>query len=299
MKRIVFDEGHHLFDAADSAFSSHLTAMETAELRRWLRGPENDRRRGRGLAERVGDLVSDADGGEAVLDEILRAARALPSSGFMRRIQEGRPDGPAETFFSLVRQQVLARDGTETGHTLEADCLPLIEGLAEASGKLAAALIDLKRPMQRLATILANKLDDEAAELASAERGRIEALSRSLRRRGELMVGGWVTMLNRLISERDPLMIEWFDVEQSGSREMDVGLHSHWVDPTEPLALAVLRPADGVIVTSATLKDRPPELPDDWQNAEMRTGAVHLPYPVKRESFARPSTIRPWRGSSW
>ncbi|MFO1034018.1 MAG: ATP-dependent DNA helicase [Hyphomicrobiales bacterium] len=288
LKRIVFDEGHHLFDAADSAFSSHLTAMEAAELRRWLRGPENDRRRGRGLAERVGDLVSADDGGEAMVDEVLRAAHALPSSGFMRRIQEGRGDGPAEDFFALVRQQVLARDSTETGHTLEADCLPLIDGLGEASGALASALITLKRPMERLAKLLASKLDDEAAELSSAERGRIEALSRSLRRRGELMLGGWITMLNRLLSEANPLMVEWFDVEQAYGREMDVGLHSHWIDPTEPLALAVLRPADGVLITSATLKDRPPDLPDDWQNAEMRTGAVHLPYPVKRESFASP-----------
>ena len=288
LKRIVFDEGHHLFDAADSAFSAHLTAMETAELRRWLRGPENDRRRGRGLAERVGDLVSGEDGGEAILDEVLRAAHALPSSGFMRRIQDGRGDGPAEKFFALLRQQVLARDGAETGHTLEADCLPLIEGLAEATGELAAALIGLKRPMERLAKLLASKLDDEAAELNSAERGRIEALSRSLRRRGELMVGGWITMLHRLIGEKSVHMIEWFDVEQAGSREMDVGFHSHWIDPTEPLALAVLRPADGIIVTSATLKDRPPDLPDDWQNAEMRTGAVHLPYPVRRESFISP-----------
>ena len=288
LKRIVFDEGHHLFDAADSAFSAHLTAMEAAELRRWLRGPENDRRRGRGLAERVGDLVSEEDGGEAMLDAVLRAAHALPSSGFMRRIQEGRGEGPAESFFALLRQQVLARDGTETGHTLESDCLPLIEGLAEATGELAAALIDLKRPMERLAKLLAAKLDDEAAELNSAERGRIEALSRSLRRRGELMLGGWITMLHRLIGEKSVHMIEWFDVEQAGNREMDVGFHSHWIDPTEPLALAVLRPADGIIVTSATLKDRPPDVPDDWQNAEMRTGAVHLPYPVRRESFASP-----------
>jgi ATP-dependent DNA helicase DinG len=142
--------------------------------------------------------------------------------------------------------------------------------------------------MERLAKLLASKLDDEAAELNSAERGRIEALSRSLRRRGELMLGGWVTLLNRLLSKPDVLMVEWFDVEQAFNREMDVGFHSHWIDPTEPLALAVLRPADGVLITSATLKDRPPELPDDWQNAEMRTGAVHLPYPVKRESFASP-----------
>ena len=38
----------------------------------------------------------------------------------------------------------------ETGHTLETDCLPLIDGLAQASGN-CGALIDLKRPMQRLA----------------------------------------------------------------------------------------------------------------------------------------------------
>ncbi len=37
-KRYVFDEGHHLFDAADSAFSAELSGMETQELRRWIRG---------------------------------------------------------------------------------------------------------------------------------------------------------------------------------------------------------------------------------------------------------------------
>ncbi|MGB1027001.1 MAG: ATP-dependent DNA helicase, partial [Rhodospirillaceae bacterium] len=40
--RYVFDEGHHLFDAADSAFSAHLSGVETSELRRWLLGGEPD-----------------------------------------------------------------------------------------------------------------------------------------------------------------------------------------------------------------------------------------------------------------
>ena len=44
LKRVVFDEGHHLFDAADSAFSACLSGQETAELRRWIRGPEGRRR---------------------------------------------------------------------------------------------------------------------------------------------------------------------------------------------------------------------------------------------------------------
>ena len=289
IRRIVFDEGHHLFDAADSAFSGHLTALETAELRRWLRGPETERRRGRGLADRIGDLLGEDDNAEKLLRQVLRASRALPAPGWTRRVQAGQPDGPAESFLSLVRQQVLARaEQNGGGNTIETDCQPLVDGLAAAAGELAAALIDLKRPMTALANALAKKLDTQAEELSANERGRIEALARSLKRRGELMVGAWIDMLQHLLEEKNPLFIEWFDIAQAFGREHDVGLHSHWIDPTEPMALAVLKPADGIVITSATLKDHPPDVPDDWANAEMRTGAVHLPYPVRRESYDSP-----------
>jgi ATP-dependent DNA helicase DinG len=288
LKRLVFDEGHHLFDAADGAFSSHLSVLEAAELRRWLRGPETERRRGRGLADRLGDLVNDEDGTSGMMADVIQAARSLPAAGNMRRIHDGRPEGVAEQFFTLVRQQVVARDESESGFSLETACQPLLEGLADIASDFATTLMALKRPMEKLAKALAAKLDDEAAELSTHERGRIEAMSRSLRRRGELMLGGWLAMLHRLTGDANPLLVEWFSVEQQGQWQVDVGLHSHWLDPTEPLALAVLRPADGVIITSATLKDRPPNLPDDWENAEMRTGAVHLPYPVRREHFASP-----------
>lgn len=288
LRRLVFDEGHHLFDASDSAFSGHLTALETAELRRWLRGPESAGRRGRGLKERVGDLVGDDETAERHLNAVLTAAHALPGPGWTRRIQAGTPEGAAESFLALVRQQVLARAEQNSGQTLETDCMPLVEGLGAAAGELAAALIDLKRPMASLANALAKKLDDEAAELSTYDRGRIEAVARSLRRRGELMVGSWIDMIERLLDKPNPLFVEWFSVDQIFGREADAGLHSHWIDPTEPLALVVLKPADGVVITSATLKDRPPEAPEDWTNAEMRTGAVHLPYPVRRASYDSP-----------
>jgi ATP-dependent DNA helicase DinG len=288
LRRLVFDEGHHLFDAADSAFSGHLTALETAELRRWLRGPESAGRRGRGLKDRVGDLVADDELAEKHMNAVLSAAHALPGPGWTRRIQAGTPEGATEGFLALVRQQVLARAEQNSGQTLETDCVPLAEGLAEAAGELAVALIDLKKPMANLAAALAKKLDDEAAELSTHDRGRIEAVARSLKRRGELMVGSWVDMIERLLDKPNPLFIEWFSVDQMFGREADVGLHSHWIDPTEPLALVVLKEADGVVITSATLKDRPPEAPEDWTNAEMRTGAVHLPYPVKRVSYDSP-----------
>ncbi|MGH6820990.1 MAG: ATP-dependent DNA helicase, partial [Methylocella sp.] len=178
IRRIVFDEGHHLFDAADSAFSGHLTAFETAELRRWLRGPETERRRGRGLSDRIGDLVADNLETEKLLKQVLRAALALPSPGWTRRVQAGTPEGAAEHFLALVRQQVLARAEQNNGSSLETDCAPLADGLAEAASELSAALTDLKQPMALLAAALAKKLDTEAEELSTHDRGRIEAVSR-------------------------------------------------------------------------------------------------------------------------
>src|SRR3712207_398603 len=65
--RIVFDEGHHLFDAADSTFAAALTGQEAIELRRWIVGPEGKSRgRRRGLAARLVDVASyDEAGGPA------------------------------------------------------------------------------------------------------------------------------------------------------------------------------------------------------------------------------------------
>jgi ATP-dependent DNA helicase DinG len=88
------------------------------------------------------------------------------------------------------------------------------------------------------------------------------------------------------------MFVEWFSVDQAFGQASgyggDIGLHSHWIDPTVPFAAAVLAQADGIVITSATLKDRPPEAPEDWHNAEMRTGVVHLPYPVERVSYDSP-----------
>ena len=288
LRRLVFDEGHHLFDAADSAFSGHLTALEAAELRRWLRGPETERRRGRGLSERIGDLLAGEAKAEKMLQDVLRAAGSLPGPGWTRRIQSGQPEGSAEEFLALVRQQVLARSEASNSNSLEADCLPLVAGLPTAIDDLADHLGSLQKPMTGLANLLLKKLDDEAADLATADRGRIEAIARGLKRRGELMVGGWVSMLKQLQGHNNPLFVEWFAVEQMFGREHDVGFHSHWIDPSVPLANAVLRQADGLIITSATLKDRPPDVPDDWSNAEARTGVIHLPYPVKRVNYDSP-----------
>src|SRR5213079_1884102 len=77
--RIIFDEGHHLFDAADSTFSAALTGQEAIEMRRWIVGPEGKSRgRRRGLSARLMDVASYDEAGSLALDTAVQMAGALP-----------------------------------------------------------------------------------------------------------------------------------------------------------------------------------------------------------------------------
>ncbi|GBR07740.1 ATP-dependent DNA helicase [Acetobacter oeni] len=95
--RYVFDEGHHLADAADGAFALELSGLEAAELRRWLLGAEGSRSRARGLKRRLDDLVVGIPRLETPLDAAMLAAKALPAPGWSARLREEDEDaGPAE-----------------------------------------------------------------------------------------------------------------------------------------------------------------------------------------------------------
>jgi len=127
-------------------------------------------------------------------------------------------------------------------------------------------------------------LDDEAGELPTSERARIEGALRGLDRRARMMLPAWRSMLKALEedAEDDPDFVDWFDASFMYGRVVDAAARRHWVDPSEPLAAAVLAPAHGVLVTSATLADS--TLDDPFALAEMRTGSAR---------FAdRPKTLR-------
>jgi ATP-dependent DNA helicase DinG len=295
--RLLFDEGHHLFDAADSAFSAHLTGLEAAEMRRWLLGPEGEttRSRARGLQKRAEDLIGHSEEAPEALDAALAAARALPAPFWQQRVTDGTPHGPSEGFLALVRQQVHARSTDAKGpYSLEADCLPLLDGMAEAAQSLTNALGRLGAPLQTLSRCLSRLLDDEAADLDTATRARIEGLCRSIDRRVLLPVAGWKSMLEELArGKADDRTADWFAVERIDGREIDMGMHRHWIDPTLPFAKAVLEQAHGVVITSATLRDSSVrdgsgDVDTDWASAERRTGALHLEEPALRAALPSP-----------
>jgi ATP-dependent DNA helicase DinG len=292
--RYVFDEGHHVFDAADGAFSSHLTGLEMLELRRWLlgaeaRGARASASRLRGLRRRIGDIADDDGEASSALAAALAAAAALVSAGWLQRLGQGTPRGPAEAFLALVRQQAYAR-APEPGnpYSLEAASQPPVAGLVEAAELLEADLAGLAAPLAALARRLAELLDERAARLDTPERLRIEAMCRGIARRASVQIEAWRAMLRALAGETPPDFVDWFAVARRDGRDADIGMHRHWIDPTLPFAEQVMDRAQGVLVTSATLRDGSGDQEADWAAAEARTGAGHVAGPPARVGVPSP-----------
>ena len=310
--RYVFDEGHHVFDAADGAFAAEFSGAEGGELRRWLLGAEGNRSRARGLRRRIEDLVAGKRELEAPMEAALLAARALPAPMWQTRLEGAPPElagtepcqeNPGEAFLRAARSQILARlagDG-ELRHFggFEHDLYPVDAALASTADRLRRALLRISEPLAMLSNRLAARLDDDEEELDAALRLRIEAVCRSLGRRALDRLSAWQTMLASVGMEppapgERPEHIHFLRLTRAEGHDRDVGLNRHWLDPTIPFAVTLARPAHGVLITSATLRDcggrRDVEggAEAEWEAAEAQVGANHLPSPAIRAALPSP-----------
>jgi ATP-dependent DNA helicase DinG len=275
--RILFDEGHRLFDAADSTFAITFGGQDSIELRRWIVGPEGrSRGRRRGLAARLMDVASYDEEGGLALEAAIDAAKALPSEGWLQRLIEDAAFGPVEALLAEVRGVVYARSkAQEAGYGLETELAEPDGALVSQAAASMQALEALQKPLAALARRLEAVLEDSPDWLDSQARARVEGAIRGLSWRRETLAA-WIALLARIGGEADPEFVDWLAVERVDGRELDVAIHRRWLDPTKPLAAAVLGPADGVLVTSATLRGG-----EDWTSAEARTGALHLALPPR------------------
>jgi ATP-dependent DNA helicase DinG len=284
--RIVFDEGHHVFEAADSTFAAALTGAETIELRRWVIGPERGAKgRRRGLSARLADVASYDEAGGKAIAAARHAAEALPGDGWLQRLHENLPSGPLEELLAAVRNLVLARDesgGQEAGYGLETEAAQLDGAFIEMAGAAQAALAELRGPLLRLGVRLEALLAEPPDWLDGPGRARIEGARHSLGWRIDL-IAAWEALLARMGGPADPEFVDWLALERSEAREFDVGVHRRWLDPMKPFAQVVLEPAHGVMLTSATLKDG-----NQWDGAVARSGAPHLALAPRLSSFASP-----------
>jgi ATP-dependent DNA helicase DinG len=294
--RLIFDEGHHVFEAADSTFAAALTGSETIELRRWVLGPaRGSKGRRRGLAARLADIASYDEQGAAAIAAAVHAAEALPGDGWLQRLGEGAPFGPVEELLAAVRALVYARDesgGQEAGYGLETEAAQLDGAFIERAQTAETALAALRQPLMRLGLRLEALLEEPPDWLDAPGRARIEGARHALAWRIDLLTA-WEALLHRLggvsgDALADPEFVDWLAVDRSEAREFDIGLHRRWLDPMKPFARVVLEPSHGVMLTSATLKDGHGGSDSDWGAAIARSGAQHIGLSPRVAAFDSP-----------
>ena len=291
--RYIFDESHHLFDAADSAFAGHLTARETYDLHRWLRGNESSKKsRLRGLKSRAEDIVSGDAEAEKELQDILEGSRVLTSNGWAKRLKDNQPKNSTEKFILSVYHQVMARQAHHnTPYSIETETLPLNDDVVATIAPLKEDLKKLQKPMLSLAARLRKKLNDHADTLETDTKKRIDALQSSLERRAQMNVGAWISMLEGLQTEQkqdENMFVDWMAIERIEGRTIDIGLYRHYIDPMIPFSNSLKPYAHGTIMTSATLRDKTDSEDTNWEVARQRTGTQYLSEHATEEIFLSP-----------
>jgi ATP-dependent DNA helicase DinG len=299
--RYVFDEGHHIFDAADSAFAIELSGAALADLRRWLLGAEGARSRAKALASRLEDLIAADETLRPQLDAALNAARALPALGWPARLGADLPmiqeasANPAEFFLKTLRRQARARalDSALDGPMpVEVDLYPIDGEVLETAETLSRALERLRKPLAALRERLLDRLETDAEDLDEPARQRLEGAARSLKRRAIDPLAAWRKILDSLPAAAPqpgtrPARLMFLRLERQMGEDSDIALLAHLLDPTEAFIETIAAPAHGLLITSATLRDGV-DNEAAWARAESRSGATHLAAPAIRAGFDSP-----------
>ncbi len=321
----VFDEGHHLFDAADGAFAACLSGIETWDLRRWIQGSEQASLPGfaghaRGLRKRLEDLVDQDSALNAALHALEKAAAILPAQGWYERLKAGKPKGPVEAFLAAVAHQVYAHTPTasqNSAYSIEIEARPARPDVIDAARDLSQAIRTLLTPLRALEALIQSRLEeteedgvaadtgaadtiatgtgaadtgaaDDDEPLGADQRRRLGGIANSLAQRAVEPLRFFESMLNSLDGQTPSGFVDWFEISRKEGQDMDVAFVRKYIDPTAPFMALLAQQAQGALITSATLTDQTGLAEVDWDAAETQTGARHMPTAPLRLSLASP-----------
>ena len=303
LPRFIFDEAQHLFDVSDGVFSLHCSALEMVRLHRWIVGTSTrgSRTRVRGLRARIFDILKhENEDIDQLLAEISTQVRILANPEWRKALEKEAPRTKGEIFLSHVKQATLEGNRGEQNsfYSIDIPCIDLPCYLLESAVALSGEMKVLQGLLEQLCeqiikTDTATNNDDSGQS--------VETLISNIHRYPVAQLSQWCKMLENPITpqendESENKFVDRFTIERKQGKITNIGMHRHWIDPTEPFARQLLEPTQGALITSATLHDSSSgtitkdtnENDFDWKIAEMRTGATHLTLPPKRFSINSP-----------
>lgn len=294
--RYVFDEAHQLFNAADGVFAGEINLREGLEIRRCLLGADDRRHTGRaqGIRRRIEDLALVAPDIGAVTQDIVETAAFLPRVNALSRLKNRTPQGSFEKFLTQVYRQVCARaDQADALYSLECDPRPAAPELTQTALTLYGDVKSLEEKVRHLIRLIEKYMNDNAADIETADKQRYVAVLRSLKKTAAEPLAVWRIMLEQLDLKTPADFVDWLEITRTDGFDADVGYHRHWIDPTFPFAHVLRQTAHGVLMTSATLTDKSGETEKDWNIAAKRTGTAHFetadaPFDLTRADFDSP-----------
>ncbi len=290
--RLIFDEAHRLFDAADAAYATTLGLNDLYELRRRLRGSD-----ARALVSRLEPLLSDFAPvhRDAILEDaqkLLLAADALPQDGCLQRLRSSLPAGALEEFFTTLYQAAL-RVHTGGGAFFDMALPAMTPQLTQHTQDALQVLTELADAGSALLYAIETACDDSPPPAAERLGSFMRLYDETLRQQ----LPTYVAMLQRLLPNaappppEAPATVDFMEVAPLDARLFDVTLRRHLLNPAQAFADRVLRRAAGTVITSATLRDdahRETIEQGAWRAAEQRTGADAAILPALRASFPSP-----------
>ncbi len=280
-RHYVFDEGHHLFSVADSAFSYRLTGREMGRLRFWLvgRGGGDLLRSARfaeqGLAARITPILEQHPHIVPLLNEVSAAARFLPQARWQERVESAQPLTSAENFLLEIKNKVWdAQTKQDEGYDLES-----LPSELQSAQELEQNLTELQTAMEHLFLAL-SVIEDKA----------LLSVVRVLQNGSQEQLPVWIKMCQR--ARQTEGLVQWVDrfvIERDESHPksigQDIGMTRCALDPSKDFAEKVLAQTKTALITSASLTPLRPtdsdKQEDNYDWVTWRTGAKHLPQQAK------------------
>ena len=288
----LFDEGHHLFNAADSTFSANFSLNSCSELRRWIIGTEDGARRTRlkGLIKRTEKVTTLFPEIKEFIDLIVMRAGIFPKTMTLARIKGGIINGTVEKFFANLRQLVLARNiKNDDGYSLECELVDLPSAIITSAREVGVELTKILEAVSALETAIEKLINEHSDIMESAERLCIESLQKTIKTKIVDTVSTWKDMLNEIGGNKRQGIIDFFEITRNqDGNDTDLCFQRRLVDPTIAFAECLKSSAAGIAVTSATLKDKSSDEIYNQLTAKRLSGGTHFQNAAPVKSISSP-----------